>query len=401
MPNATSTNPNFDPGPGRFAASVGELDRDSWNRANRGGGPFADHRFLGALEASGCLGPGTGWSPCPLVDERADAFAALPAYLKSHSRGEFVFDWAWARASEGAGIPWYPKLLVASPFTPVTGTRLLGAEAHPELAAGLIGRIERTVEQRGYSSAAINFCDPVDARLLQDAGWLARRDWQFHWTNPGYRDFDDFLDSLKRKPRKNIRRERRLAREAGWSFDWLDGGRLDADTLEFIYQCYRATFLRYGNWPALNAAFFRRVAADFADRFLVCVAKRHGRPQASAVFWRDGTRLYGRYWGSLAETRDAHFEACYYQGIEYCIREGLQAFEPGAQGEYKIRRGFLPVATRSFHYIRHPGLKAGIRRWLKMEARALDDYRRLLDEMNPFAPSHRLAPANPARANLV
>lgn len=381
MPNAFSTSPTSDGI--RRPAGVHAADGAAWNRHNRGGGPFTDHRFLAALETAGCIGPGTGWTPQPLL--HVDG-ACVPLYRKDHSHGEFVFDWAWARASEGAGLSWYPKLLVAAPYTPVTGPRILGADTHPAAAAELIGEIQAMVEREGLSSAGVNFCDETDAQLLKQAGWLARKDWQYHWTNPDYRDFDDFLDRLKRKPRKNIRRERRLAREAGWTFEWLDGESLDEAALDFVHACYEITFLRYGNLPALTRTFFGEMARTFGEQFLVCLARSEtGRPGACAIFWRDDTRLYGRYWGSREDVRDVHFEACYYQGIEYCIREGLEIFEPGAQGEHKIRRGFLPVATRSFHYIRHPGLRRAIANWLAMETRALDDYRRQLRRLNPFS----------------
>jgi uncharacterized protein len=369
--------------PSRF----GEFTEAAWNGLARRTGPFVDWRFLASLEEAGCIGRHNGWEPCvPLVQRDTGLAAAAPAFLKTHSHGEFVFDWAWARAAHAAGMHWYPKLLVAAPFSPVPGPRLLGAERDRQSAEALVEQIESLVDQRTLSSAGVNFCDHHDAEVLRAAGWLERFDWQFHWHNPGYRDFDDFLDNLKRKPRKNIRTERRRVRAQGWQFEWKSGSEMDDDDIDLADRCYQSTFALYGNLPMLNRNFFRLCAERFGPRFLLCIARRHGQPLATAIFWRDEERLYGRYWGSLVDTRDVHFETCYYQGIDYCIRHGLQWFEPGAQGEHKIRRGFLPRKTHSFHFIRHPGMRRAIADWLQREARALDEYRRHLDTLDPYTP---------------
>jgi len=361
------------------------IGETAWNGLCERTGPFADWRFLASLEDAGCVGSATGWQPLPFLagDENAPQCAA-PAWLKHHSHGEFVFDFAWAGAAQAAGLAWYPKLLVAAPFTPVTGPRLLGAERNPRAAAEVVARMEGFVAENALLSAGVNFCSEADARVLRQAEWLERFDWQYHWRNPGYRDFEDFLGHLKRKPRKNIRAERRRVHEAGWRFRWRDGLALEAHELDLLDRCYQATFALYGNLPSLNRPFFELAARRFGPEFLVCIASRGGMDLACAVFWRDTRRLYGRYWGSLVDTRDVHFEACYYQGIDYCIAEGLQWFEPGAQGEHKIRRGFLPVQTRSFHFVRHSGLRAGIRRWLEAESRFLGQRRAQLETLNPF-----------------
>jgi len=372
MPNASSTSPE--------PSSVGDRDRARWNARNRDDNPFTDHRFLAALEECGCIGTDSGWTPATVASSGEQAFA--PAWLKWHSHGEFVFDFIWAEAAHRAGLRWYPKLLVAVPLTPVTGPRLLGGDA--EARRELIERLELRVEREALSSCAVNFCDERDAEDLERTGWLGRSDWQFHWFNDGYADFDAFLGRLRSKPRKNIRRERRLAHDDGWRYRWVDGARIRADELDTVYACYRTTFLRYRNLPALNRAFFARAARTFGSQFLVCFAALGGEDLACAVFWRGRDALFGRYWGSLVETRDVHFETCYYQGIEYCIEHGLARFEPGAQGEHKIRRGFRPVRTRSYHYIRHPGLREGVRRWLAMEHEALKEYREQLREFEPF-----------------
>jgi predicted N-acyltransferase len=365
---------------------VSALPQSDWNGLVERTGPFMDWRFLATLESEHSVGQAQGWQPCPLLIRGSDGIrAAASAYLKAHSHGEFVFDWAWAQASHQAGMHWYPKLLIAAPYSPVTGPRLLGAADRPDAALELVRAIEDEVEQRVLSSAGVNFCDAHDASVLREAGWLERFDWQYHWTNEGYADFDDFLDGLKRKPRKNIRAERRRVQDAGWTFEWKDGDQLDDADLDHIHRCYETTFALYGNLPMLRRGFFAEVARRFGPDFLVCQARQDNEPLAAAIFWRDEERLYGRYWGSLVDTRDVHFETCYYQGIDYCIRHRLKGFEPGAQGEHKIRRGFLPQKTRSFHYIRHRGLRHAIDRYLEQEARALLLRREQLEALNPFA----------------
>lgn len=372
MPSDSSTSPD--------AARLGAVPREHWNALNRDANPFTDHRFLAALERCGCIGPDAGWTPALTATEAKRALA--PAWIKHHSHGEFVFDFTWAEAAHRAGLRWYPKLLVGVPLTPVAGPRLLGDD--PAERDALVESLERRVIDDDLSSCAVNFCDARDAADLERREWLGRSDWQFHWFNDGYADFDAFLDRLRSKPRKNIRRERRLAHEDGWTYRWVDGTTIGEAELDTVHACYRTTFLRYRNLPALTRRFFAEIARDFGEQFLVCIAARGDEDLACGVFWRSASALYGRYWGSLVETRDVHFETCYYQGIEYCIDRGLERFEPGAQGEHKIRRGFVPVRTRSFHFIRHPALREGIRRWLEMERAALEDYRRRLRELEPY-----------------
>ncbi|MFU8878310.1 MAG: GNAT family N-acetyltransferase [Wenzhouxiangellaceae bacterium] len=371
MPNASSTTAE-----GRL---FGTIEAGRWNALNRDGGPFTDHRFLQALHAAGCLADTSGWHLLPVACQSGVA----PTWLKHHSHGEFVFDHLWADAAHRAGLHWFPKLVVAVPLTPVPGPRLLADDDAGRTQ--LVELLEHQVAEHHASSCAINFCDRQDqATLGRMPNWLARSGWQFHWHNRGWGDFDDFLGSLRHKPRKNIRRERRLAAGNGWHYRWVDGCGISEDELSLLDRCYQTTFMLYGNLPLLNREFFRLAAQSFGENFLACIASRHGRDRAAAIFWRNDKRLYGRYWGALEETRDVHFEACYYQGIEYCIEHGLEAFEPGAQGEHKIRRGFTPVATRSYHYIVHPGLREGIRRWLEMENRALVHYREQLEDLIPY-----------------
>ncbi|NKI34795.1 GNAT family N-acetyltransferase [Wenzhouxiangella sp. XN79A] len=364
MQKSSSTSPE--------AGDLARLDPAAWNALNRDENPFTDARFLRAAGESGCVEGATGWHWAGL---------ALPGWIKLHSHGEFVFDFAWADAAQRNGLPWYPKLLIAAPFTPVTGPRLFGHDRDARAAA--LAGIEQRLTDDGLPAASINFGDAHDAEVLDDSTWLGRFGWQYHWHNRDWRSFDDFLAALRAKPRKNIRQERRRANE-GWRYRWLDGATISDEELATVAGCYRTTHLLYGNRPSLNEDFFRRAARDFGDRFLVCMAARDGLDRACGVFWRSSSRLYGRYWGALEETRDVHFECCYYRGIEYCIEHGLAVFEPGAQGEHKIRRGFVPVRTRSWHWIAHPGLREGIRHWLGMEAEALVQHRRRLDELVPY-----------------
>ena len=360
-------------------------ERTAWQALTANTGPFVHWDFLDSLDSAGCVGGGSGWDPFFLSrQDSGRLLAAIPGWIKHHSHGEFVFDWAWARAAHQAGLNWYPKLLVAAPLSPVTGPRLLGAENNPTAAESLVDQIVETVQRNRLSSAGVNFCSSADANILRAAGWLERFDWQFHWRNEEYRDFDDFLDRFKRKARKNIRAERRKVIEAGWELSWKGGNELSEKELDLVSSCYTTTFQLYGNLPSLNREFFGEIARRFGDSFQVCIAARSGEPLAAAIFWHDGQRLYGRYWGSLIDCKDVHFEACYYQGIDFCIRRGLRAFEPGAQGEHKIRRGFVPTRTRSFHYIRHPGMRQAIARYLDHEAAALLQYREHLDSLVPF-----------------
>ncbi len=374
MPNDSSINPDAG------AALIGAADAKAWNALNRGDNPFSDHRFLTTLEQCSCIGGDTGWKSARFTNPASDACA--PAWLKLHSHGEFVFDFAWAEAAHRAGLRWYPKLLVAVPLTPVTGPRLLGRDS--DTRAAIVQRLEAFVEDRHLSSCSINFCDTVDRETLDQTAWLKRFDWQFHWHNRGYRNFEEFLAGLRSKPRKNIRRERRLAHQDGWRYRWIDGRYIDDTEIETVATCYQTTFALYRNLPSLNRQFFKSAAKTFGEQFLVCMASQAGEDLACSVFWRNNARLYGRYWGSLVETRDVHFEACYYQGIDYCIKHDLQVFEPGAQGEHKIRRGFVPVKTFSYHHIQHPALREGIRRWLDMEADALNTYRQKLRSIEPY-----------------
>jgi len=307
---------------------------------------------------------------------------ACPAYLKTNSYGEFVFDWAWADAWQRNGLDYYPKLVTAVPYTPATGPRLLardgaGADA---IRRQLIDAARKLVDDNGFSTAHWLFCEAGDIRELGDAGMLLRFDLQFHWHNRGYRDFDDFLQQFSSKKRKNVRRERRKVSDAGVRIETIPGAELDDAQWHILYDFYRITFMKKSGAPTLSAGFFRAMA----HRLLAIFAVHDGDIVAGAICFTGGDTLYGRHWGCYREFDSLHFEVCYYAGIEYCIRSGLQHFEPGAQGEHKIARGFSPLKTWSAHYVRDESFREAIRRHLQHESRALDDYHRLLSSSEPY-----------------
>lgn len=369
----------------RFLDRLDVLPAAAWDALRPDDNPFLAHTFLAGLERHGCLRRDYGWQPHHLTlfdDERL--IAAAPLYIKDNSHGEFVFDWAWAEAYTRGGLDYYPKLLCAVPYAPVTGPRFLAADATSIVALAKVIRNE--VQRNGLSSAHLNFVDAESANVLEDDSWLARFDWQFHWHNQGYRDFDDFLDALIRKKRKNIRQERAHVARAGVSCEILPGGALGEADWTFIHCCYLATFAEKGNYPTLTLPFLRHLGATMPDQVLAVIARRGETPIATALLLRSRDTLYGRYWGALEHVPGLHFETCYYQGIDYCIRHGLARFEPGAQGEHKLARGFLPARTRSLHWLADARFRSAIRVALVREARVLDDYHAELMRHSPYAP---------------
>jgi hypothetical protein len=313
--------------------------------------------------------------------------AFAPSYLKTHSHGEFVFDWAWADAYQRHGKAYYPKLLTAVPYSPVPGPRLLvrrGDPRGPALRRQLVQLALSECDRLQLSSWHCNFVLEPDVPALQREPLLVRNDWQFHWTNHAYGNFDEFLAQLRSKKRKNIKRDRRLVQDAGVRFEFRTGAELSQRELEFVSRCYQATFLEHGNHPALNRAFFARLLAELPCKVLVVLALRDEQAIAMGFFMVGGGRLYGRYWGCIETVPGLHFETCYYQGIEYCITHGIAAFEPGAQGEHKISRGFLPVRTQSFHHVRDAVFRAAIAAHLQKEHAWMEQYRLQLEELEPF-----------------
>lgn len=372
----------------RFHHAIDEIPPGAWNALLPDDNPFVDHAFLDGLERHGCVGARQGWRPHHLGLYDGDCLiAAAPLYLKDNSHGEFVFDWSWASAYAQHGLDYYPKLLCAVPYSPVTGPRLLvgqGANAN-QLRLVLIAAVHAEAERLELSSAHLNFASDEDAATFADNDWLPRFDWQFHWRNDGWREFDDFLAALNHKKRKNIRQERRHVAEAGVHCEIRHGDALDDAEWHALHEFYLTTFDDKGNYPALTLDFFRHLGASMPRRVLAVLCRRDSQLIAGALLLRSATTLYGRYWGYREHVEGLHFEACYYQGIEYCLREGLASFEPGAQGEHKIARGFLPTRTRSFHWVADPRFCAAIADALKSEARMLDDYRDELAAHSPYA----------------
>lgn len=377
-------------------SSIDDIDPREWNALAGTDCPFLRHEFLAALEHTGCVGAGTGWEPCPvtLSDERGLA-AAAPAYVKSHSYGEFVFDFAWAQACSRHGRRYYPKLVIAVPFTPATGPRLLvrpGLEP-TVVAKRLLETLQAEAANRRVSSVHALFLDEPARAACEQAGWLLRRDCQFHWSNRGYPSFEAYLETFTADKRKKARRERRRVAEAGIRFETRFGGDLDRRLLDSVYAFHRDTFLRHGNEPYLTREFFSEIARTLGDALMVKVAvhRAHSveRPVAAAIFFWSQQALYGRYWGAAADYHSLHFEACYHQGIEFCIERGLQRFEPGTQGEHKVSRGFEPTLTWSAHYIAEAAFRAAIGDYLQREGGAVDDYAAEVREHVPY----RKAPA--------
>jgi predicted N-acyltransferase len=354
----------------RIARSLADVDAGEWNALPGADAPFLRHEFLVALEESGCATAATGWDPHHLLLRGQDRrlLGALPLYLKAHSWGEFVFDFAWAEAYQRARLPYYPRLVSTVPFTPATGTRLLAAGA--EGRGALLAAARGLLDSLGASSLHVLFPAPADQAFLESAGLMPRLDCQFHWRNEGYGCFDDFLSGFTAEKRKKLRRERRRVLESGLECRTVVGGELDEATIDVIYRLHAMTFARYGHAPYLNRDFFARLARAMPEAVVVELASLRGEPVACAISLRGGDALYGRYWGASGEFHSLHFELCYYRGIEYCIRERLARFEPGTQGEHKLLRGFLPSPVWSLHEIADQRFAAAIGDWLERERTA-------------------------------
>jgi predicted N-acyltransferase len=372
----------------RIVADFSSIDERDWARLEHADNPFLSRAFLAALETSGSVSPRLGWQPHHLALYQDDALVAFaPSYIKTNSHGEFVFDWAWADAYRRSGLPYYPKLLTAVPFSPVTGPRLLTARDHTaedKLREGLAAAALNECRSGSLSSWHCNFMPTVEAKTLERLGLMPRHDWQFHWINRCYESFEHFLAGLKSRKRKNIRRERQQIARTGVTFEWKDGSDLSPADLELVYSCYSGTFNAYGNFPALNRNFFEILAATLTEGLQVAFAKKDGRAVAMGLFLQGGGRLYGRYWGALEDIPGLHFETAYYQGIEHCIRNGIEVFESGAQGEHKIARGFEPVQTHSMHYVSDPEFRRAIEAFVQRETGWLEGYREELEKLSPY-----------------
>ena len=366
----------------RIARGVGELPADEWD-ALTGGNPFLSHAFLSALEDSGSVGPGSGWDPVPITIAGADGkiAAALPAYLKAHSQGEYVFDHAWADAWHRAGGSYYPKLQIAVPFTPATGPRLLLAD--PALATPLLRAAEQVCEENGLSSAHATFIAPEQAPLFEAAGWMLRSDIQFHWENRDYASIDDFLAALSSRKRKDIRKERAAAQE-GVEIRHLTGAQILPEHWDAFWAFYQDTGARKWGRPYLTREAFTLLGERLADRILLVMAFIGETPVAGALNFIGPDTLYGRYWGARLDKPFLHFELCYYQAIDAAIALGLSRVEAGAQGGHKLARGYEPVETWSAHYIVHPGFRAAVADFLDRERQGVAQDRLYLAERAPF-----------------
>jgi len=384
----------------RMCATPAEIEAHDWNAllaAQDAPTPFMRHEYLAALHDSGSATARTGWTPSFLTLWRGGTLRGVcPLYVKDHSYGEYVFDWAWANAYEQHGLAYYPKALVAVPFTPVPGSRLLAIDddARRLLAEGLVA----LCKQEELSSLHLLFLSDADVRACAEAGLMARHTVQFHWLNQDWPDFDAFLGSLAQDKRKKIRQERRKVADAGVSFRARRGDEITGADWDFFYRCYERTYREHGNPPYLKRDFFRRMAARMPGNWLLFIASRNGRDIASSLIAlstdADGTPTvaFGRYWGALERVDCLHFEACYYQPLQWCIEHGVARFEGGAQGEHKMARALMPVKTHSAHWLAHPAFADAIERFLEREGSGIESYLEHLEARSPFRHEPATAP---------
>ena len=365
-----------------IAETISDIPAANWD-ALVGAHPLLSHAFLDGLHRTGCASAACGWAPRYVLLRRgADLVGAMPLYLKDHSYGEYVFDWAWAEAYERAGRHYYPKLLGAIPFSPVTGSRLLVRDAADRPL--LVRTALELARESGVSSLHVLFPNDAEAHELALAGLLIRHGVQFHWYNAGYRSFDEFLSGMSHDKRKKIRQERRKVHEAGVSFRRLTAGDIREADWDFFQRCYVTTYRAHHSTPYLNRAFFRHLGQTMADQVLLIIAERSGKPIAGALNLFGAGVMYGRYWGTTQFVSGLHFDTCYYQAIEFCIERGIERFEGGAQGEHKLARGFQPVRTQSAHWLAEPRFASAVERYLARETAGMEEYIDELNERQPF-----------------
>ncbi len=371
----------------RIVSSLAEIGQAAWDALvarQSDANPFLSYAFLHAMHESGSASEDTGWVPQYLTLWRDDQLVgALPLYLKWHSYGEYVFDWAWADAYRRHGLQYYPKLLSAIPFTPVSGSRLLAQD--DDVQDTLIILLKTLQSSDGeVSSTHILYPPQEQAEALRKAGFMLRSSVQFHWTNDNYANFEEFLATLEQKKRKNIRAERRKVQEAGVTFRQISGKEATEADWHFFKRCYDHTYAMHGSSPYLNLDFFLRIGATMPQNILLIQAQRAGKPIASSLVIHDESTLFGRYWGGIEDIPCLHFETAYYQPLEFCINNKLKYFEGGAQGEHKMARGFLPQKTWSAHRLTHPAFADAVEEFLKQEAGGIDAYMDKLHDRNPF-----------------
>lgn len=378
----------------RAVDALSGVDPAAWNGLDHGHSPFLEWGFLRALEMSGSTGRPAGWVPVYLLAEVEDdaghreLVGAIPCFLKDHSYGEYIFDWGWARAASRAGVPYYPKLVVAAPVTPATGNRILlrrNEGDEPELVAKLlVAAVRELADATECSSVHFLFTTEAEHRLLEAQGFMSRLSFQFHWHNQGYADFDAFLATLASRKRKQIRKERRRALEAVDGVTFVPGEALGPDEVGRLDRFYRRTTANHGGQDYLRPGFFKRLVELMPERVQFARVTRGEDIVAGALYLETPGALYGRYWGCAEEIEFLHFETAYYAGIERCIERGIPLFEAGAQGEHKLLRGFTPSPTYSSHWVRHPGLRDAIGRFLENEREELPDYMKELEQFAPY-----------------
>ncbi len=370
---------------------LSNIDCTAWNALLPDSNPFLRHEFLSGLETHGCITGNTGWLAKHFLafDEKGKLAGALPMYLKSNSFGEFVFDWSWVSAYEDAGLAYYPKLISAIPYTPVTGPRLLIAKNQNRevISETLLQNIKEHIDSQQLSSFHCLFPPTSELTHFSEQHLLKRLAFQYHWENNSYESFEHYLSFFRSRKRQNVKRERRLIKESNITLHVLHGNEMDEQQWQTAYRFYQSTFLRKGNYPALTLNFFKSLANTMPNSIVVVLAEHKGQYIAAAINLRSDERLYGRYWGCEVPFQNLHFEVCFYTGIDYCIKNSLKFFEPGAQGEHKITRGFLPTETYSMHWIADPRFRAAISGFLQREQQALSHYRPQLDKLSPFRES--------------
>lgn len=371
-----------------FVSRIAAVDADLWQKLSSEDHPFCRYEYLAALESSDSVGGDTGWIPQhALIYQGEQLIAAMPSYLKYHSYGEYVFDWSWAQAYERAGLEYYPKLISAIPFTPVPGPRLLAGdrEDRKSLMAILFQAIEAKIKKDGLSGWHLLFPQQQLTDACATLPMLQRQDVQFHWRNNHYQSFDDFLASLRSSKRKQLRRERRIVADQGVQLQRYSGTGISPDIIDNFYLFYRQTYLRRsGHSGYLTRAFFETIASTMADQMMIAMATKEGTAIAASLFFFDSKQLYGRYWGSTEDIDCLHFEACYYQGIEFAIERKLQSFNPGTQGEHKLVRGFEPTKTQSLHWVADPRFQAALEDFMLHESAHKEEYRNLAQDHLPF-----------------
>ncbi|HEC30345.1 MAG TPA: N-acetyltransferase [Gammaproteobacteria bacterium] len=377
--------------------SISEIDKADWNRLAGTCYPFMRHEFLLALEQNKCTGKTYGWLPRHMaVYEGGNIAGVLPLYEKDNSYGEFVFDSSWADAYHRHGIPYYPKWVVAAPYTPATGPRILVDPDRDwqEVSTCLVENVLSTRKTSEPSSIHFLFTTEKESALLEQHGFLRRTGCQFHWHNHEYRDFQDFLATFTAKKRKNVKQERGYASQTGVEIDIIRGENATDEQLQYAHHFYRKTFDEKWGTATLSPGFFMQIAETMGEQLLLIMARRNGQYVAGAIFFLGDDTLYGRHWGCIETHSHLYFELCFYQGIDYCIRHKLKRFEPGAQGEHKISRGFLPTPTWSVHWIRHPEFRQAIKHFLQHETEGMTHY---LAEKHSHSPYKLQTPREPVR----